>query len=434
MKVVNDFRFTLGRSEYVPIVTGGMGVHFSSPELALEACRLGGIGHISDAMSPFVSDRRYGTNFTLAKQERNKASLQSSDKSSVKFNLDDVRQAQINHVSRTMERKKGSGAVFVNVMEKLTMAEPFETLRARLHGAMDGGIDGITLAAGLHCHSLKLMEDHPRFRDVKIGIIVSSLRALKIFLRGCERSSRLPDYVIVEGPLAGGHLGFGEDWMNYDLKQIVAEILAFVKSEQLNVPVIPAGGIFTGTDAVEFLEMGGAAVQVATRFTVTRECGVSPEIKQRYFDAEEKDVVVNCASPTGYLMRMLSYSPCLTQNVKPNCEAFGYLLNKEGKCQYLEAYTKTPVDSSGRKLPIEGKVCLCHHFSKSSCYTCGHNVFRLKDTSIKKPDGTYQLLTTEHVFKDYQFSRDHQILLPEPETEASLEGAAGAGILHTAAL
>lgn len=414
-QVVNDFRLKLGQSEFVPIMSGGMGVFFSSPELALEVCRLGGIGHISDAMSPHVSDIRYGTKFTQAKYAQNKASANSLDKTSVKFNLADLRQAQLNHVRHTMERKKGPGAIFLNVMEKLGMGDPIETLRVRLNAALDGGIDGITLAAGLHCHSLKLMEDNPRFRDAKIGIIVSSSRALKIFLRGAERSGRLPDYVVIEGPLAGGHLGFGEDWRNYDLKQIVNETIAFLKEENLNIPVIPAGGIFTGSDAVEFLQGGAGAVQVATRFTVTKECGVPAETKQKYFSAEEKDVVVNCASPTGYLMRMLTSSPCLQSNMKPNCESFGYVLNKEGKCLYLESYGNTPVNEKGVKEIVQGRVCLCYHFSKSTCYTCGQNVYRLKDTSIQKPDGTYQILTAEHVFKDYQYSKGHSILLPEPE-------------------
>ena len=80
------------------------------------------------------------------------------------------------------------------------------------------------LRAGLHLGSFALMEDHPRFRDAKLGIIVSSLRALQLFLRKNARLNRLPDYVVVEGPLAGGHLGFGMDWAQYDLRTIVAEI------------------------------------------------------------------------------------------------------------------------------------------------------------------------------------------------------------------
>jgi nitronate monooxygenase len=411
---VDRYRFRLGQREFVPIVVGGMGVDISTADLALTAARLGGIGHISDAMVQHVSDRKYETHFTKAKSEKHRSTRDGFDKTTVKFDLEHLRQAQLNHVRHTMERKQGSGAIFINVMEKLTMGAPGDTLRARLTGAMDGGIDGITLSAGLHIGSLKLIEDHPRFRDVKIGPIVSSLRALKIFLKSAVRLNRLPDYVIVEGPLAGGHLGFGADWRNYDLRDIVTEILTFLREEDLAIPVIPAGGIFTGTDAVSYLRMGAAAVQVATRFTVTEECGLPARIKQDYFRAEEKDLVVSDVSPTGYPIRLLSYSPCFGSNIKPQCEAFGYLLSREGTCSYLDAYEKTPVNAKGHKLPVEGKVCLCYHFSKFNCYTCGHYVYRLKDTTHRLPDGRYQVLTGEHVFRDYQFSTGHRVALPEP--------------------
>lgn len=411
---VDNYRFRLGAAEFVPIIIGGMGVDISTAELALAVSRLGGIGHISDAMVQHVSDRKYETHFTKAKSEKHRATRDGFDKTTVKFDLDHLHQAQLNHVRHTMERKRGPGAVFINVMEKLTMGAPGDTLRTRLTGALDGGIDGITLSAGLHIGSLKLIEDHPRFRDVKIGPIVSSVRALKIFLKGAARLKRLPDYVIVEGPLAGGHLGFGEDWREYDLRDIVAEVLAFLREENLAIPVIPAGGIFTGTDAVSYLRMGAAAVQVATRFTVTEECGLPARIKQDYFRAEETDLVVSNVSPTGYPIRLLSYSPCFTSNIKPQCEAFGYLLSREGTCAYIDAYEATGLDQKGNKLIVKDKVCLCYHFSKFNCFTCGQYVYRLKDTTNLLPDGRYQLLTAEHVFRDYQFNVDNRVALPPP--------------------
>ncbi len=411
---VDNYRFRLGAAEFVPIIIGGMGVDISTAELALAVSRLGGIGHISDAMVQHVSDRKYETHFTKAKSEKHRATRDGFDKTTVKFDLDHLHQAQLNHVRHTMERKRGPGAVFINVMEKLTMGAPGDTLRTRLTGALDGGIDGITLSAGLHIGSLKLIEDHPRFRDVKIGPIVSSVRALKIFLKGAARLKRLPDYVIVEGPLAGGHLGFGEDWREYNLRDIVAEVLAFLREENLAIPVIPAGGIFTGTDAVSYLRMGAAAVQVATRFTVTEECGLPARIKQDYFRAEETDLVVSNVSPTGYPIRLLSYSPCFTSNIKPQCEAFGYLLSREGTCAYIDAYEATGLDQKGNKLIVKDKVCLCYHFSKFNCFTCGQYVYRLKDTTHRLPDGRYQVLTAEHVFRDYQFNVDNRVALPPP--------------------
>lgn len=409
---VDNYRWQLGQLELVPIVIGGMGVDISTTALALTACRLGGVGHISDAMVQHVSDRKYNTHFTKAKSETHRATRDQIDKSTVKFNLDHLYQAQLNHVRYTMDRKQGPGAIFINVMEKLTMGAPGDTLQARLRGALDGGIDGITLSAGLHIGSLKLIADHPRFRDVKIGPIVSSVRALKIFLKGAIRLNRLPDYVIVEGPLAGGHLGFGADWSDYDLHTIVAEVLAFLREENLAIPVLAAGGIFTGTDAASFLRMGAAGVQVATRFTITEECGLPARVKQDYARAREEDLVVSNVSPTGYPIRMLSYSPALGSNIKPQCEAFGYLLDRDGHCSYLDAYDATPVDEKGRKLPVQDKVCLCYHFSKFNCYTCGQYAYRLKDTTHRLADGSYQILTASHVFSDYQFSTSHRVALP----------------------
>ena len=341
--IVDDFRLALGTSQYVPIMIGGMGVDISTADLALEACRLGGIGHISDAMSLFVAEKNLRTRFTKAKATRHKKSKDDLDKSTVKFGLEHLYLAQRRTVENTMARKRGDGAVFINVMEKLTMGSPADTLRVRLRAALDGGIDGITLSAGLHTHSLAFIEDHPRFRDAMIGIIVSSVRALKIFLRTARRLNRMPDYVVVEGPLAGGHLGFGDDWREYSLKDITAEVQQFFADETLDIPVIPAGGIFTGTDAVEFLRAGAGAVQVATRFAVSREAGLPAKVKQRYFQANEEDVVVSSVSPTGYPLRMLVTSPCLNSNVKPQCEPFGYALNGQGKCAYLDAYEATGV-------------------------------------------------------------------------------------------
>ncbi|MHB8534059.1 MAG: nitronate monooxygenase [Sulfuricaulis sp.] len=413
MKCVDDFRLRLGTKELVPIMTGGMGVDISTAELSLVSARLGGIGHISDAMVPTVSDRRFKTGFVKEKQKKFKFNVANRDKSVVQFDLVRLAEATRLHVGRTMEAKKGDGLIFINCMEKLTMGSPRDTLRVRLASAMDGGIDGITLSAGLHLGSLALVEDHPRFRDVKFGIIVSSLRALTLFLRKSARLNRLPDYIIVEGPLAGGHLGFGMDWVQYDLKIIVDEIHRYLAQEQLNIPLIPAGGIFTGTDAVEFLEAGAAAVQVATRFTVTKECGLPDKIKQEYFLAREEDIEVNLISPTGYPMRMLKKSPSIGAGIRPNCEAYGYLLDASGNCAYIEAYNRElDKHPDEENISVMDKTCLCTHMRNFDCWTCGQNTYRLKDTSRRLADGSYELLTAEHVFNDYRYSTEHQILLP----------------------
>ena len=416
MKRLDDFRMRIGRDELVPIMIGGMGVDISTADLALEAARLGGVGHISDAMIKTVTDRRYKTKYVKAKQAQYQYNVHSEDKSPVKFDLGHLVEATRMHVERTMARKTGSGLVFINCMEKLTMNAPKETLKIRLGAALDAGIDGITLAAGLHLGSFALIEDHPRFRHAKLGIIVSSLRALQLFLKKNSRLNRLPDYVVVEGPLAGGHLGFGMDWAQYDLATIVGEIRLWLQDQQLDIPLIPAGGIFTGGDAVRFLEAGAAGVQVATRFTVTRECGLPDDVKQEYFKADEDDIEVNEISPTGYPMRMIKSSPGIGDGIRPNCEAYGYLLDANGKCAYITAYNREVAAHPGEKrVKVWDKTCLCTHMRNFDIWTCGALTWRLKDTSIRHDDGRWQLLSAEHVFKDYQFSTEGRVALPAPE-------------------
>lgn len=420
MKRVDDFRLRLGNKEYVPIMIGGMGVDISTSELALEAARLGGIGHISDAMVQDVSDRKFDTTFVKDKTKLYKFNINNMDKAVVQFDLERLAEATRLHVGATMAAKKGDGLIFVNVMEKLTMNAPKETLRTRLASALDAGIDGITMSAGLHLGSFELIKDHPRFREAKLGIIVSSVRALQLFLRKVAKLNRPPDFIIVEGPLAGGHLGFGFDWKEYDLHTIIDEILAYMRAENIDIPLIAAGGVFTGSDAVRFLEKGVGGVQVATRFTVTHECGMPDSVKQEYFRASEEDIIVNGISPTGYPMRMLKSTPAIGSGIRPGCESYGYLLDATGNCAYINSYNREVLANPDVKNPpVMDKTCLCTHMRNYNCWTCGHFTYRLKDTTHKLADGSYQILSAEHVFKDYQFSVDDQVALPEKQDSAA---------------
>lgn len=414
MKCVDDFRLIFGKKEIVPIIVGGMGVDISTAQLALEAARLGGIGHISDAMVPDVCDKRFKTTYVKDKTKFYRLNIPNPDKSLVQFDMGLLAEATKLHVATTMEAKRGEGLIFVNCMEKLTMNAPRETLRVRMRSALDAGIDGITLSAGLHLNSFGLIEDHPRFRDAKLGIIVSSVRALQIFLRKNAKLNRLPDYVVVEGPLAGGHLGFGSDWEQYDLATIIAEIVHYLKAEDLEIPVVAAGGIFTGTDAVSFLENGASAVQVATRFTIAEECGLPYKVKQEYFKASEDDIEANNISPTGYPMRMLKSSPAIGSGIRPGCESYGYLLDGSGNCSYITSYNREiALHPDGKNISVKDKTCLCTHMSNMNCWTCGLYAYRLKDTTNRLSDGSYQILSAEHIFKDYQFSIDQKISLPD---------------------
>ena len=414
MKCLDDFRLLFGKNEFVPLIIGGMGVDISSTDLALVAAQQGGIGHISDAMSPTVTDRRYKTRFVKDKTKKYKLNVGQTDKSGVQFDLGELAEAQKIHVTKTMEAKQGSGLIFINVMEKLGMNNPKETLKVRMTAALDAGIDGITLSAGLHLGSLALIEDHPRFHDAKLGIIVSSVRALQLFMRKIKSLNRIPDFVVVEGPLAGGHLGFGMDWAKYDLATIVKEVKKWLEEQALKIPLVAAGGIFTGTDAVNMIDAGADAVQVATRFTATKECGLPDEVKQEYIKSDKDNIEVNLISPTGYPMRMLKNSPAIGKGIQPNCESFGYLLDSKGRCAYIDAYNAEVEKHPGaKKIHVYDKTCLCTAMRKFECWTCGADTYRLKDTTIKNADGSYQLLDAEHVFKDYQFSKDGKIALPQ---------------------
>lgn len=391
-----------------------MGVDVSTPELVLAIAGLGGIGHLSDAMLSAVVDRHAGTHFIRDKRAQSQV-IPHPSTAETDFDLTALYEATHRYVREVMNRKRGEGGIFLNVMEKLTMGNSRATLQVRLIAAMDAGIDGITLGAGLHLGSLDLIKAHPRFREVKLGVIVSSARALKLFLHRAAKAERLPDYIIVEGPLAGGHLGFPCTWYDFDLATIVSEVQQLLAQDDLPIPVIPAGGIFTGTDAVEFLQRGAAAVQVATRFTVTKECGLPDAVKQAFFAAEPEDVEVNLLSPTGYPMRMLKSSPAIGNTSPPHCDAYGYGLNQAGECSYRTAY-EGDHQSDGTHIG-EAKICLCAMMYGYKVWTCGQTVSRLKETTHRLPDGTYQFLTTEQVFQDYANSTDQRIQLPPKKAE-----------------
>jgi nitronate monooxygenase len=183
-------------------------------------------------MMQYRSDRRYKTKYVKNKLKQYKFNVANADKAVVSSTSARCRRGDPPARRSAMDRKQGEGMIFINCMEKLTMNAPKETLKVRLSAAIDAGIDGITLAAGLHLGSPGADRGSPALPRCKIGIIVSSLRALQLFLKKNARLSRMPDYVVVEGPLAGGHLGFGMDWAAYDLATIVAEVIDWICAKQ----------------------------------------------------------------------------------------------------------------------------------------------------------------------------------------------------------
>ncbi len=414
---LSDYSITLRGRQYKPLMVGGMGVNISSSKLVLAVEKLGGIAHLSDALLMDVCDRELGTHYSQAKTRRFKDLINNPDKSEESFDLEDLAAATKQYISHVMSQKTGRGLVLLNCMEKLTMNAAIDTLRVRLNAALDAGIDGITMGAGLHLSSLRLMKDNPRFHEALLGIIVSSVRALKVFIQRANQVERLPDYVVVEGPLAGGHLGFGDDWADYNLEDIVRDVRKFLDDNGMpQIPVFAAGGIFTGGDAVHMLrDVGAAGVQVATRFTIAQECGLPDEVKQRYLDSVAEDVEVNHFSTTGYPMRMLKYSPAIASEVRPNCETYGYLLSK-GQCSYIkEWYARKAAKDAGTEMPPHAKCCLCTQMRNYKVWTCGATVSRLKETTVKLPDGTWYLPTAEQIYNDYMTSTGDHIEVARPE-------------------
>ena len=160
------------------------------------------------------------------------------------------------------------------------------------------------------------------------------------------------------------------------------------------------------------MEQGVGGVQVATRFTISKECGLPDKAKQAYLSANEDDIEVNLVSPTGYPMRMLKKTPAIGIGLRPNCESYGYLL-ENGKCAYLdEYYRELGSRPDGKIIAVKDKICLCTHMRNYNVWTCGHYTYRLKETTRQMGDGSYELPDAAHIFRDYQFSKDHKILLP----------------------
>jgi NAD(P)H-dependent flavin oxidoreductase YrpB (nitropropane dioxygenase family) len=401
MTCLDDFRLTLRNKSYVPLMVGGMGTNISTASLVLAIEKLGGIAHLSDAMLPDVADRELGTSFTANRTRELKDFIKSIDKSAETFNLDNLADLTKKYIGSVMEKATGAGLVLVNCMEKLTMNDSLSTLKVRLNAALDAGIDGITLSAGLHLQSFKLMSENKRFHEALLGIVVSSSRALNLFLKKTASTGRLPDYVVVEGPLAGGHLGFGDDWKEHSLEAIVKDVKDYLEKAGLKIPVLAAGGIFSGKDATHFLkDVKADGVQVATRFTIAQESGLPATVKQAYINAKDEDVEVNHMSPTGYPMRMLKYSPAIESDIRPNCESYGYLLNK-GTCPYLKEWHERHEEGSEVE---HTKCCLCTHMRNYKVWTCGTSVSKLKDVSEKGENGLWRLPSAEEIWNAYRFN------------------------------
>jgi NAD(P)H-dependent flavin oxidoreductase YrpB (nitropropane dioxygenase family) len=259
------------RTIAVPIIQGGMGVGISLSGLAAAVANEGGMGVISSAGLGLLY-REFSENYLEA---------------SIHGLKEEIRRA----------REKTRGVIGVNVM--VAMTNYVDMIKTSISEKVDFLITG----AGL---PLDLPSFLKKDSTTKLIPIVSSARAVKII---CEKwkanFNYLPDAVIVEGPKAGGHLGFKEDQIsdeNYTLEKLVPEIVSELKhfEDQYNqpIPLIAAGGIYTGEDINNIMKLGASGVQLGTRFVTTEECDASPGFKQSYIDAVEKDIEI-IKSPVG---------------------------------------------------------------------------------------------------------------------------------------
>ncbi len=255
----------------IPIIQGGMGIGISLSGLASAVANMGGIGVISSVGIGFIKPN------PRVSQKQN--------------NIDAIR----NEIKNA--RKKTLGVLGVNIMSVIT--DFSEMVRA----SIDEGIDIIFSGAGLPLDLPKYLNGSTK---TKLVPIVSSARAASILcLKWKQNYNYLPDAFVVEGPLAGGHLGFKADELQKDVVPLdklmsdVLEITTRIKEKYLkNIPVIAAGGIYSGNDIFQIIKKGASAVQMGTRFIATKECDASLKFKQAFIQAKEEDIKI-IKSPVG---------------------------------------------------------------------------------------------------------------------------------------
>ncbi|HEX3028088.1 MAG TPA: nitronate monooxygenase family protein [Clostridia bacterium] len=255
----------------LPIVQGGMGVGVSLSGLASAVANEGGIGVISTAaIGMFEPD--FSTNFL-------EANIRALKK--------EIRKA----------REMTKGILGVNIMVALSnFADMART-------SIEEGIDIIFSGAGLPLNLPSFLKESS---VTKLVPIVSSARAASLISkRWREKFNYAPDAVVVEGPLAGGHLGFKSEQItdaDYNLEKLTSEVINEAKIIEDKagkpVPVIAAGGIYTGEDIYRFIQHGAAGVQMATRFVTTEECDASLEFKKTYIGCKKEDIGI-IKSPVG---------------------------------------------------------------------------------------------------------------------------------------
>ncbi len=268
----------------MPVVQGGMGVGISLSGLASAVAQQGGVGVIAGAMigmrEPDVAQHPLEANLRALRTEIQKAKAATD------------------------------GIIGVNIMVALTTFR--DMVRTSIENRADIIFSGAGLPLDMPKHLLELCEQKKEEFRTKLVPIVSSARcAAVIAKKWLSRYGYMPDAFVVEGPKAGGHLGFKPEEINdpgHSLESIIPEVVDTVKGLEDKkggpIPVIAAGGVYTGADIRRFLEMGASGVQMGTRFVATHECDADERFKQSYINAKEEDITI-IKSPVGMPGRAL---------------------------------------------------------------------------------------------------------------------------------
>ncbi len=255
----------------VPVIQGGMGVGISLSSLAGNVARCGGVGVLSAAQIGFPDPEW--------------------DRDPVETNLRVLKE----EIAKAREIAASNGIIGVNIMVATRFYERY------VRAAVQAGADLIISGAGLPVELPAFVSGS----GVKIAPIVSSLKSLQVISKYWKKKyDVLPDLVVIEGPLAGGHLGFKREELadigalsfEEEIKRIIACVRDLEKGK--HIPVAVAGGIYHAADARPYFEMGADAVQVATRFVTTYECDASPFYKEAYIMAKKEDIEI-VSSPVG---------------------------------------------------------------------------------------------------------------------------------------
>lgn len=255
----------------LPIIQGGMGVGVSLSNLAGNVAKYGAIGVISAAHPGYLE--------------------KDFEKNTLQANL----RALKNHIRKAKDISN-NGIIGVNIMVAM------KNYKELVEASIEGGADLIISGAGL---PLKLPE-YTKNSEIKILPIVSSSKATKLILSYWKKHyNRIADGIIVEGPEAGGHLGFKADTLDNDIIKFddnVKDIIETVKQLEFEykkeIPVIVAGGVFDSNDIKKYMELGAKGVQMGSRFVATYECDVDMKFKEAYLNCNKSDIKI-VKSPVG---------------------------------------------------------------------------------------------------------------------------------------